>query len=162
MFLSQPVNLYSAVEILKTFFLTHWAQTFIALSLFISGINAVFKISAAGYRAKMPFASLCRRLFCVVALLFSSACSQQDFGRPIAGPLLDAVDSGKPYVEVDYEARSALRAKRLAKALETWESESRTDSVGYDIGPGDILDIGVVSLESPGETARLKRTVSHE
>ncbi|MCK5850834.1 MAG: polysaccharide biosynthesis/export family protein [Kiritimatiellae bacterium] len=95
-----------------------------------------------------------------IILTIGQACSHQDFGRPIPSPLLDAMDSGKPYVNVDYEAQSVARVKKMAKALEAWQSSGKVEDKRYDIGCDDVLEISVLSLEKPGQVTSLKRTVS--
>jgi len=50
----------------------------------------------------------------------------------------------------------------MSKALATWETEARKNNAGYSVGGNDVLEISVLSLEGPGQTTRLKRTVSYE
>ena len=100
--------------------------------------------------------------FVCVILSIMSGCSQQDFGRPIPSPLLDAMDSGKPYVKVDYDAQAVARVKKMAKALETWQSSGDVEEKRYDIGCDDVLEISVLALEQPGQVTVLKRTVSNK
>jgi len=103
-----------------------------------------------------------RAVFLVAGIVSLAACSHQDFGRPVAGALTDVVDSGKPYLEPDHEAQAALRAQRLAKILKAWEGEKGRRDQGYDIGPDDVLEVAVLSLEEPGKTTKLIRTVDKD
>jgi len=55
------------------------------------------------------------------------------------------------------------RMERLAQALAAWKSEvGGEEAPDYLLGPGDVLEVGVFALESPGKTAALTRTVSQD
>jgi polysaccharide export outer membrane protein len=97
----------------------------------------------------------------VVGVLLLASCSSQDFGSSV-GLLTDIADSGDPYVEEDGEAAAMARQARLSAALTAWESQRTQSAEDYPVGPNDVLQISVISLEEPGKTAVLKRTVGED
>jgi len=109
------------------------------------------------------YKKICYSIFLnVLALLLLTGCSQQDFDRPITKKVSDVLDSGKPYVAVSPESVSLERAKHLAKALANWRMEASAVSTEYHIGPEDIIEINILSLYEPGQTAKLLRTVGFD
>ena len=92
--------------------------------------------------------------------VFFAGCSQQDFGRSVLSPLTDVVDSGKAYVQQRQDEQSLERSRNLAKALADWRMESTGQTPDYHLGPDDILDIGVLSLNEPGQVGKLLRTIA--
>lgn len=96
-----------------------------------------------------------------VVCLFS-ACSYQDFGRPISGPLSDIMESGKPYMENTDKSEALERSKRFAKALAEWQMESPEERPDYHIGSDDIVQLEILSFETPDKPSVLLRTVSRD
>ncbi|MBL7076074.1 MAG: polysaccharide biosynthesis/export family protein [Kiritimatiellae bacterium] len=88
-------------------------------------------------------------------------CSSQDFGRPIAR-IGDVVDSGQAYVEDSDSEEGMRRAQQLAQILAEWERQKATVDKDYTLGPDDVLTIGILSLEVPGEIAELTRAISKD
>jgi protein involved in polysaccharide export with SLBB domain len=88
-------------------------------------------------------------------------CSSQDFGRPI-GRIGDVVDSGHAYVEDSSSEEGMRRAQQLAQILAEWERQKATVDEDYTLGPDDVLTIGILSLETPGEVSTLTRTISKD
>jgi len=96
-----------------------------------------------------------------VTIAIQTGCSRQDFTRPIShNPVFMALDSGAPYVSEDDQ--TAQRAARLAGMLSAWKKESAGATEEYAIGVGDVLEVSVLSLETPGQVKVLKRTVNGE
>ncbi|OGV66983.1 MAG: hypothetical protein A2498_09335 [Lentisphaerae bacterium RIFOXYC12_FULL_60_16] len=96
----------------------------------------------------------------LLVTVFFAGCSQQDFGRSVLSPLTDVVDSGKAYVQQRQDEQSLERSRNLAKALADWRMESTGQTPDYHLGPDDILDIGVLSLNEPGQVGKLLRTIA--
>lgn len=90
-----------------------------------------------------------------VLLAFTSACSHQDFGRPVTGVFSGSgpKPAGRPGA-----ADAAARAERLARVLGEWNSGMKS-SREYHLGSEDVLDIGIVSLEEVGKTTRISRPI---
>ena len=72
------------------------------------------------------------------------------------------VDSGRAYVDDDDEEEALLRAERLSRVLMAWEQQRGDVSQDYSIGADDVLEIGVLALDRPGEVTTLERSVSRE
>jgi polysaccharide export outer membrane protein len=93
------------------------------------------------------------------ALVLLWGCSSQDFGPPLLS-VTDFVDSGKPYLTDSEEAKQ--RAARLADMLIAWEKDRPQREQDYSIGADDVLEIAVLSLDTPGELTTLKRAVRQD
>lgn len=88
-------------------------------------------------------------------------CSRQDFTRSfIRSPVSEFAASGTPRVEPG-TARVERRAAKLAQTLAAWQAQHPRPAGAYTLGPGDVVAVGILALESPGQTATLARTVSH-
>lgn len=96
--------------------------------------------------------------------LFLAGCSQQDLGRNYIGPNSGTIVTARqaPAYPDGSEADALLRSQRLAKALADSKMQAPLETPVYHIGPGDILGIEVLSLEKPGETSNLIRTVDEK
>ena len=94
-------------------------------------------------------------------IAFFSGCSQQDLGRNYVGSNSGSVVTARkaPAYPDNSEANALLRSQRLAKALAESKMNTPTEVPVYHLGPGDILGIEVLSLEKPGETSSLLRTI---
>jgi polysaccharide export outer membrane protein len=55
-----------------------------------------------------------------------------------------------------------LRPERLAQALATWSPEPAPAEADYLIGPGDTVEVSILSLEQPGELCTLAYVVSRD
>lgn len=111
------------------------------------------KIVGLGAWRRVVVASL---LTFVVTLL--SGCSNLDFGRGPIESIADAMDSGKPFVEVDKEATNRQKA-RFEKAVELWAQDHKPVKTDYRIGRGDVVTVEIAALEGPGRITRVDRTV---
>ena len=109
----------------------------------------------------MNLKACCHLLSAVTAVLVLSGCSSQDFGN-ISASITDMVDSGKPYVERDDEEIARLRTQRLGELLTAWEKRRSSADRDYLVGTDDVLEIGVLSLDTPGEITVLTRAVRHD
>jgi len=109
----------------------------------------------------MTLKACCHLLSAVTAALVLCGCSSQDFGN-ISASITDMVDSGKPYVERDDEEIARLRTQRLGELLTAWEKRRSSADRDYLVGTDDVLEIGVLSLDTPGETTVLTRSVRHD
>lgn len=98
----------------------------------------------------------------VCGLCMVSACSYQDFGRPIQGPLSDIMESGKPYIENRDQAEALDRSKKFAKALSAWQLETPSEHPDYNIGADDVIKLEILSFETPGKPSVLVRTVGRD
>ena len=99
-------------------------------------------------------------LLALLVPLFAG-CSSQDFVRPMGG-LSDVADSGRAYVERDEGEDAIARAERLAQVLGAWREQRDVPIGDYTVAADDILDVGVVSLEQPGEIATRRVSVTRQ
>jgi polysaccharide biosynthesis/export protein len=97
----------------------------------------------------------------LAAVLILSGCSSQDFGN-LGAPITDMVDSGKPYVERNDEEVARMRTQRLGELLTAWEERRSEADRNYLVGTDDVLEFGILSLDTPGEVTVLARTVRHD
>jgi len=75
----------------------------------------------------------------------------------------DVIDSGKPFVKEDPRSIEQARLERLSSLLAEWHKQRiKMADEDYLIGPDDVVDIEVLSLEQPGVTSRFSRTVDRE
>lgn len=100
-------------------------------------------------------------LLTAVAGLVLCGCSSQDFGN-MSGPLTDIVDSGKPYLHQDDEETARIRTQRLGELLTAWEKRRSEADRNYLVGTDDVLEVGILSLDTPGEITALTRAVRHD
>ncbi len=95
------------------------------------------------------------------AALIFCGCSSQDFGN-YGSSITDIVDSGKPYVEDNHEETARIRMQRLGELLQSWEKRRTEADRDYLVGTDDVLEFGVLSLDTPGEITLLTRAVRHD
>lgn len=97
----------------------------------------------------------------VISMALFVGCSHQDLARPLAR-YADALDTREPYVRRTSEEETQRRAVQLMNALKVWERARGNAERAYSVGPDDVLQITVMSLEGPGQNTILSRTVSKE
>ncbi len=100
-----------------------------------------------------------RWLWMALAALWCG-CSSQDFPRP----MVSAPDFGAPDRSDDerLSAEAQARAERLAAMLEAWRKERGEVDTDYNVGPDDVLEIGVHALERPDQTTVIKPVVGRD
>jgi len=85
-------------------------------------------------------------------------CSRQEFGRSFPrGKVPKALLTDRE------EGANKTRSEQFAEVLSEWEAQStKGEDADYLVGAGDILEISVLALEVPDQTATLSREVSRE
>jgi protein involved in polysaccharide export with SLBB domain len=87
-------------------------------------------------------------------------CSSQDFSAPVS-TITDVIEPRQPQDRADEEA-AQRRSEQLAKMMAAWEKSRIQTDRDYLVGTEDVLEIGILSLEKPGETSVLKRAIRQD
>jgi polysaccharide export outer membrane protein len=94
-------------------------------------------------------------------ILLLAGCSSQDFARPIVS-VTDLVPR-RSDADADAEAEEARRrAEQFAAVLAMWERQRAGSNADFKVGPDDVLSVGILALEAPGQTALLSRLITKE
>lgn len=92
----------------------------------------------------------------VLAITVLLGCSQLDMRISSDGPAW-----GESYDRDQDATDHERRTERLAQVLATWNERAGSGPADYLIGRGDVLEVGIVSLASPGVLTTMRRTVLH-
>jgi len=95
-----------------------------------------------------------------IILLITSGCSMQDMAG--GSPLPSLGGMGDPYIKSSREDIAREKADQLQAALEVYNKEALAEGRDYFIGPNDVLEISIQSLEQPDELSTFKRTVTKD
>lgn len=73
------------------------------------------------------------------------------------------VDSGKPFIKEEGEAAEKAKMEKLSALLGEWQRQRAGQAdEDYRVGVDDVLDIEILSLESPGTISKLTRTIDKD
>ena len=95
-----------------------------------------------------------------LAWMLLGGCSHQDFSGTVRNPMTPR--RAMPPGAGGEEDLAASQTERLMAALVSWESRAEATKETYALGPNDVLQVDVMSLETPGQLSRLMLTVGED